>query len=135
MSKAYDIYREAVENKTMNGEPMKDLNELSRQIQDAWKAIDTHYTQKPEITESQTYELYKSKNKDAKDFSELPESIKRTWASLDKNYDKIVKVKEIKPPKPKEQKKVEQKKAEPKKAEPNKPKAKQSKILNAQNVF
>jgi hypothetical protein len=113
MSKAYEIYKEAVGGKTMTGENMKDLNELPDAVRKAWIAIDTHYTHKPEITESATYELYKSRNKDAKDFNDLPDTIKRTWASLDKNYDKIVKVKEVKPPKPKEAKQPKPK-SEPK---------------------
>lgn len=109
---AYNIYKKAVDGKTMTGEDMKDLKDLPEKIQQAWLSIDKHYTEKPEITESATYELYKSKNKDAKEFSELPESIKRTWASLDRNYDKIVKTKEIKPKAPKVVKPKQQKQKE-----------------------
>jgi hypothetical protein len=119
MSKAYEIYREAVGGKTMTGENMKEsITELPEVVRKAWIAIDLHYTQKPEITESATYELYKSKNKDAKEFNDLPDAIKRTWASLDKNYDKIVKTKEVKPPKPKEAKQPKEQKPKPKKQKP-----------------
>ena len=87
MSKSYEIYKEAV------GEDMKPFEEMNDKLQNAWCAIDLHYTRKPTITESATYELYKSKNKDAKEFNDLPESIKRTFNSLDKNIDKIEKTK------------------------------------------
>ena len=101
MSVAYETYKKAVDGKTMTGEDMKELSQLPEKIQYAWCSIDKHYTEKPEITESATYELYKSKNKEAKEFSDLPDSIKRTWASLDKNSNKFIKQKEVKPRQPK----------------------------------
>ena len=42
-SKAYEIYRNAVGGITFNGDKMKELDELPKKIQDAWKAVDEHY--------------------------------------------------------------------------------------------
>lgn len=136
-SVAYETYKECVGGKTFDGKDMKPFIELPSNIRDAWIAVDSHYTKKPEITESATYELYKSKNKDAKEFDELPESIKRTWASLDKNYDKIVKQKEPKQPKPKQQKKEESKPKQQKQENKKeiKPAPKLAQVLVAKNVF
>ena len=38
-SKAYEIYRNAVGGITFNGDKMKELDELPKKIQDAWKTI------------------------------------------------------------------------------------------------
>lgn len=45
-SKAYEIYRNAVGGITFNGDKMKELDELPKKIQDAWKAVDEHYDEK-----------------------------------------------------------------------------------------
>ena len=103
MSISYEIYKKAVGGKTMSGENMKAFDEMPEQQKNGWISVDNHFNKKVEITESPTYELYKSKNKDAKEFNELPESIKKIWASLDKNYEKIVKVPVPKEPKAKKE--------------------------------
>jgi hypothetical protein len=135
MSVAYEIYKEAVGGKTFDGKDMKQYEEMPENIRNAWTAVDNHYTKKPEITESATYELYKSRNKDAKDFEELPESIKRTFASIDKNYSKIVKQKEPKAPKPKVKKEAKQKPQPKKEKKPESKPAKPVQMLTTKNIF
>ena len=98
MSISYEIYKGAVGGKTMTGEDMKQFNEMGDLQKNGWKAVDEHFKKKVEIpTESATYELYKSKNKDAKDYIDLPDNIKKIWSNLDRNYDKIVKIPVPKP--------------------------------------
>ena len=41
--KSYEIYKTAVEGVTMNGDKMKELDELPEKIQNAWCAIDKYY--------------------------------------------------------------------------------------------
>lgn len=128
-SKSYDIYKEEVGGKTFNGEDMKPFEDLPEKIQNAWKAIDKHIHIKEEITESPTYELYRSKNKEALPFDELPENIKKTWSTLDKNYDKIVKSKKPKASKAPKAKKENKEEPHEVKTKPQ-PKAKPVKVLN-----
>ena len=134
MSNAYDAYKKAMDTN------MKPFEELTDKEKNAWASVELHYTTKPEITESATYELYKSKNKDAKEFNELPDGIKRMWANLDKNYDKIVKSKEQPKPKEKPQPKAKQQakgKQPQKDKKPRKQKAlpkTTNQMVNCQNV-
>jgi hypothetical protein len=46
MSEAYEIYKVSVGGITMNGDKMKNLDELPILIQTAWKNIDSHYEYK-----------------------------------------------------------------------------------------